>query len=88
MSEPPTFDVFLSHNSRDKPVVERIAERLQQAGLEPWLDVWCLTPGGRWQGELAQGMDASASCAVFVGPNDLGNWELQELDDRARPSRA
>jgi WD40 repeat protein len=73
------FDVFLSHNSRDKPSVERIAERLKGAGLEPWLDSWCLTPGGNWQEELAQGLHGSAACAVFVGPNDLGDWESQEL---------
>lgn len=29
------FDIFLSHNSRDKAVVERIAERLRRAGVEP-----------------------------------------------------
>jgi WD40 repeat protein/energy-coupling factor transporter ATP-binding protein EcfA2 len=73
------FDVFLSYNSRDKPSVERIAEKLKRAGLEPWLDSWCLTPGGNWQEELAEGLRASAACAVFVGPNDLGDWENQEL---------
>ena len=48
-----TFDVFLSHNSRDK-AVERIAERLSRAGLEPWLDKWALVPGGAWQDELGR----------------------------------
>lgn len=78
-SVPREFDVFLSHNSRDRPVVERIALRLKRAGLEPWLDKWSLTPGGEWQRELGAGLDASAACAVFVGPQDLGAWELQEL---------
>ena len=73
------FDVFLSHNSRDKPSVERIAERLRAAGLAPWLDKWQLTPGGPWQQELGAGLDASAACAVFIGPADLGDWELQEV---------
>jgi WD40 repeat protein len=59
--------------------VERIAQRLRDAGVEPWLDVWHLTPGGRWQDELAAGLAASRACAVFIGPHDLGNWELQEL---------
>jgi WD40 repeat protein/energy-coupling factor transporter ATP-binding protein EcfA2 len=76
---PSAFDVFLSHNGRDKPVVERIALRLRDAGLEPWLDIWHLTPGGRWQEELAEGLAASRACAVFIGSHDLGNWELQEL---------
>ena len=50
------FRVFLSHNSKDKPAVERIAERLKRAGLEPWLDSWRLTSGGAWQDELAAGV--------------------------------
>jgi hypothetical protein len=40
-----SFDVFLSHNNRDKPAVERIAEQLKHAGLEPWLAA--LAPVGR-----------------------------------------
>ena len=85
-----TFDVFLSHNSRDKPQVERIAERLRGAGLEPWLDKWALVPGGEWQEELGAGIEASSSCAVFIGPDDLGDWEEQEVSlavDRAAKDR-
>jgi WD40 repeat protein len=77
--DPRRFDVFLSHNSRDKPLVERIAERLKRAGLEPWLDAWRLVPGANWQRGLAQGLAASRSCAVFVGPDDLGAWANQEV---------
>jgi WD40 repeat protein len=87
----PRVDVFLSYNSRDQAVVERIAERLKRAGLEPWLDRWSLTPGGEWQRELGAGLDAARACAVFVGPHDLGAWELQELSialDRAARERS
>ena len=75
--ETPThsFSVFLSHNSREKPVVERIAAKLKREGLEPWLDKWCLTPAGDWQDELAVGLRASSTCAVFIGPHGLGSWE-------------
>ncbi|HEX7183928.1 MAG TPA: TIR domain-containing protein [Thermoanaerobaculia bacterium] len=77
----PGYDVFLSHNGRDKPVVELIAERLKGAGIEPWLDKWLLVPGVPWQDGLAEGLRSSASCAVFFGPNELGSWEIQELDE-------
>lgn len=69
------YDVFLSHNGKEKPAVERLAEKLRRAGLEPWLDKWCLTPGGDWQNELAAGLKASSACAVFIGPHGIGNWE-------------
>jgi energy-coupling factor transporter ATP-binding protein EcfA2 len=74
------FDVFLSYNNRDKPVVEPIAERLRRAGVRPFLDVWALTPGGRWQQELADGLSRSKTCAVFVGPHLFGTWQLEELE--------
>jgi WD40 repeat protein len=73
------FDVFLSHSSRDKSAVERIARSLKDAGIEPWFDTWHLTPGGDWQHEMAAGLRASRSCAVFVGAEGLGDWERQEL---------
>ena len=84
------FDVFLSHNSRDKPAVERIAQRLRSMGIEPWLDIWCLSPGGNWQDELGVGLRACAACAVFVGPHGLGDWVREELQvalDRAAKDR-
>ncbi len=35
------FDVFLSHNGKDKPTVEEIAKKLQQKySLRCWLDKW------------------------------------------------
>src|SRR5947208_12873582 len=73
------FDVFLSHNSTDKPLVERIAERLKRERLDPWLDAWHLVPGEDWQQGLAEALRASRTCAVFVGPTDLGAWENHEV---------
>jgi hypothetical protein len=41
-----TYDVFLSHNSADKPAVELVALRLRdEAGVRPFLDKWALVPG-------------------------------------------
>ena len=62
------YEVFLSHNSRDKPTVARIAEKLARAGLEPWLDKWSLAPGGRWQEELALSLSSDEAIARL---NDL-----------------
>lgn len=90
-SSAPAFDVFLSHNSRDKPVVEAIAARLRAAGLAPWLDKWHLTQGGRWQDELAAGLAAARACAVFLGPHGLGDWAREEAGlalDRAAKDRS
>jgi WD40 repeat protein len=87
----PRYDAFLSHNSKDKPTVERIAVKLKQAGLEPWLDIWALTPGGRWQEEIADAVRGDTrACAVFIGPHGIGDWSREELDlakDRSAKDR-
>ncbi|MCY2991887.1 MAG: SUMF1/EgtB/PvdO family nonheme iron enzyme [Planctomycetota bacterium] len=73
------FDVFLSHNSADKPAVEELATRLKAAGLEPWLDKWNLVPGDAWQPALEEALRDSATCAVFVGPSGFGAWQHEEM---------
>ena len=79
-SNAPSYDVFLSHNSADKPAVEAIAIRLRnEAGLRAFLDKWHLTPGKSWQRELSDALDSSATIAVFFGPDGQGPWHNQEL---------
>ncbi|NOT45887.1 MAG: TIR domain-containing protein [Acidobacteria bacterium] len=75
----PAQQVFLSHNSVDKPVVRAIAESLQQRGVRVWLDEWELRPGTPWQVALEEGIEASSATAVFVGPSGLGPWEQTEM---------
>ncbi len=75
-----TFDVFLSHNSRDKPAVIEIAEALRdQRRLKVWLDAWCLTPGRPWQEEIEAAILTVRSAAVLVGKDGLGPWEIPEM---------
>ncbi|MGH9265608.1 MAG: TIR domain-containing protein [Acidimicrobiales bacterium] len=84
------FDVFLSYNSADRAVVERLAERLRGQRLRPWLDQWHLTPGASWQPEIVSGLRACRTCAVMVGPSGLGDWAREELavaQDRAAKDR-
>src|SRR6266498_582317 len=83
------YDVFLSHQSGDKPQVEALAARLEdEEGLKPFLDKWHLIPGEPWQEALEEALDRSGTCAVFLGPGGLGPWENEEmraaLDERVR----
>src|SRR5258708_2630453 len=74
------FDVFLCHNSKDKPEVKKIAEQLKQAGIVPWLDEWELPPGQPWQRLLEQQIGEIKSAAVFVGKEGVGPWQQMELE--------
>jgi nucleotide-binding universal stress UspA family protein len=74
------FDVFLCHNSHDKPQVKEIARQLQARGLKPWLDEWQLRPGLPWQRALEAQIEQIKSAAVFVGKNGRGPWQDMELE--------
>ncbi|HMJ61049.1 MAG TPA: toll/interleukin-1 receptor domain-containing protein [Bryobacteraceae bacterium] len=73
------FDVFLCHHSPDKPSVALIAQKLQEQGVLPWLDLWELIPGRPWQRELERQISNIKSAAVFVGMDGVGPWQQQEL---------
>ncbi|MFO1428622.1 MAG: SUMF1/EgtB/PvdO family nonheme iron enzyme [Candidatus Competibacteraceae bacterium] len=74
-----SFDVFISHNSKDKPTVRQLAEALQRRGLRVWLDEWELVPGHPWQEALEEIIRTTRSAAVLVGKDGIGPWEVPEM---------
>jgi hypothetical protein len=75
-----TYDAFLSHNSKDKPVVEEIGKYLEEtAGITVFLDKWGLIPGGKWQEELEKALSQSRSFVFFVGEEKPGAWQNEEM---------
>ncbi|HEX3554257.1 MAG TPA: tetratricopeptide repeat protein [Thermoanaerobaculia bacterium] len=73
------FDVFLSHNSQDKPAVRQIGEALRERSLKVWLDEWELVPGRPWQEAVEEILATVRSSAVLVGQDGLGPWETPEM---------
>lgn len=66
------YDVFLCHNSKDKPAVKEIGERLLKQGILPWLDEWELSGGDVWQKVLQKQIRSINTVAVFVGRKGPG----------------
>jgi len=75
----PEFDVFLSHASADKLVVEELARILKRRGIEPWLDAWNLVPGEPWQEAVEKALECCAACAVLLGRDGTGPWQNEEM---------
>jgi hypothetical protein len=76
----PGYDIFLSYNSADHGVVEDVARKLRNEGLEPFLDRWYLAPGMRWRDELEKTLSSCKAVAIFVGPGEMGSWQQREVD--------
>ena len=51
------YDVFLSYNQADEPLVNVLYQRLrEEAKLNPFLDKWHLVPGEPWQEALEEAL--------------------------------
>ena len=74
------YATFLSHNSRDKPAVERIARELEAHGLTPFLDRWDLESGGAFRQKLQDALANCDSAVVFFGRHGQGDWQVAEVD--------
>jgi tetratricopeptide (TPR) repeat protein len=73
------FDVFLAHNSVDKPHVRAIAAKLRERGLKPWLDEEQIPPGKSFQEEIQKAIPQIKAAAIIIGTTGLGKWQIQEL---------
>ena len=72
------FDVFLCHNSKDKPAVRELAQDLADEGILAWVDEKKLRAGDVTQEKLEQAIHEANAIAVCIGPNGLGRWQTVE----------
>jgi len=74
-----TYDVFLSHNSKDKPQVRKLAEQLKEAGLRVWFDDWVIKPGDDIYLAIENGLEAARVQVLCLSPAALGSdWVTLE----------
>ena len=74
------MQVFLSHTSSDKDVVEPIGAFLAKRGLTVWLDAWSMTPGDSLINKIAEGLESSDRIVVFLSPDSVeSNWVRKEV---------
>ncbi len=75
MVNQPQFDVFLAHNSQDKPQVRAIATKLKERGLKYWIDEEQIPPGRSFQDVIQQAIPNVKSVAICIGTGGLGKWQ-------------
>jgi hypothetical protein len=74
-----SYDVFLSHNAKDKPRVRRLAERLKEAGLRVWFDEWIAQSGDIIIEKVDRGLEQSRALILCISPNALASgWVALE----------
>lgn len=79
MADEFSFDVFLSHSSRDKEVVRELAERLKRDGLRVWFDQWEIKPGDNIPSKIEEGLEHSRVLVLCISANAFGSdWSQLE----------
>jgi len=78
MTRSARFDVFLCHNSEDKPFIRDIARQLRAHNLNPWLDEEQLRGGDVWSDVVDEISQEIETVVVFVGGR-LGPWQKAEI---------
>lgn len=78
-----TFDVFLCHSAKDKPLVRPIAELLRKHGLRVWFDEWELDSGKISHAAIEAGLEGARVLVLCMSAStfgaDWGDLEAQTL---------
>ncbi|KCZ70864.1 WD40 repeat-containing protein [Candidatus Methanoperedens nitroreducens] len=79
MTETFTYDVFISHSSRDKLVVRELAQQLKMDGLRVWFDEWEIKPGDMIGLRIEQGLEQSRCLILVMSSNAFASeWVALE----------
>jgi TIR domain len=79
MADDFTYDVFLSHSSKDKAVVRAVAERLRKDGLRVWLDEWEIRADDHIQAKIEEGLEHSRVLVLCMSAQVFGSdWAQLE----------
>ena len=74
-----TYDVFISHSSKDKPAVRELAQRLKDDGLRVWFDEWEIKPGDMIGLKIEQGLEQSRTLVLVMSANAFASdWVTLE----------
>lgn len=72
--------VFLSHSSKDKAFVSRLATDLKSRGVPVWFDQWELKIGDSLTEKIEKGIDTSGWLAVVLSKGSASSdWVQKEL---------
>ena len=71
--------VFLSHSSKDKSLARRIAEDLQKANIDVWLDKWKILVGDSVTQSIQRGLQEADFVAVLLTKHSVeSGWVEKE----------
>lgn len=72
--------VFVSHSSKDKPIVDRIVSDLKNHGISVWYDKFEIKAGDNMVEKINDGLKDSKYFLIILSPNALSSsWVTEEM---------
>ncbi len=73
-------DIFISHNSHDKPFVRNLVAELTKIGVDAWLDEWELEAGDSLHRSIGVALEKSRFVGIVISPKFTSSeWCMDEL---------
>ena len=73
--------IFLSHSSKDKTFVEKLAKDILALDVEVWLDKWEMKVGDSLFDKIEEGLETSDYLIVILSKNSVNSlWVRKELN--------
>lgn len=73
--------VFISYSRQDSATVQPVADKLEKAGLEIWIDRQGIKPGKPWRGQIVKAIDTADSFVLNLSPKSAASVNVRtELD--------
>jgi hypothetical protein len=74
------YDLFISYNTEDRPLVRELAEDLHRFGVRVWWDAWEMKPGDFIRDRINDGITSAGYFLAVLSPSALrSNWVKYEL---------
>ncbi len=72
--------LFLSHSSIDKPFVEKLANDLENVGIDVWFDKWAINVGDSLTWRIEEGLRENNYLGLVLSPDALASeWVRSEF---------
>ena len=73
--------VFISHSHLDNDFAVKLAEDIEETGMNCWIDLWELQVGDSLRKKVEQGINTSDWLIIILSRNSINsNWVQHELD--------
>jgi len=73
-----SYDVFISHSSKDKETVLRIYESLSHRALKCWISLEHISPGGNYMEEITTAMNSSNVLVLIFSENTNSSEDVKK----------